>query len=423
MKLKLISTLCLLLSLVQNGPTQPNLVQENRSYLPDEIFDELVAIRNDLHNHPELSGKEKRTSKIVEDYLLDLGLEVKTGFGGYGVVGILNGTKKGKKIAWRADMDAALHVFDDKLNFKPQVAHICGHDVHTTIALGIANVLSTYKDDIQGTVYFIFQPAEESFKGARAMVENGLFEEIQPDEIFGLHVFPSEIGTVSSKPNELFAYQRRIKLTFDPMIDEEDFRNFFHETLQGFVRYKANSTPWSLEYLTHPEFGLMHPNTIYDDYFILESTISTRLENKTTSFECTYYETDVTRLDTISKQITDSIMQSKYGELYIETSFTAARPTVINAPKLTQESLSIMKDMYGAEKVRPFFGQAPYFNEDFIYFQKEVPGVMFLLGASNKEKGINALPHTSEFEVDEEVIKIGVNYFSTFLTKKINTTK
>ena len=165
MKFKLVVTFWLLLFLLPNGRIKHHRNKLDIANLSNQIFDELVAIRNDLHDHPELAGEEKRTSKIVEDYLLDLGLEVKTGIGGYGVVGILNSTKQGKKIAWRADMDAALHVFDNKLNHKPQVAHICGHDVHTSIGLGIANVLSKCKDDIEGTVYFIFQPSEESFQG------------------------------------------------------------------------------------------------------------------------------------------------------------------------------------------------------------------------------------------------------------------
>ncbi|MGD1945554.1 MAG: M20 family metallopeptidase [Croceivirga sp.] len=419
MKLKLVITFCWLVSTIPNSSNRHVAEREKIVYLSNMIFDELVAIRNDLHTHPELAGKEKRTSAIVKEYLLDLGLEVKTGIGGYGVVGILKGNKEGKKIAWRADMDAALHVFDNKLNHKPQVAHICGHDVHTAIGLGIANVLSKCKDDISGTLYFVFQPAEESFKGAKSMIEDGLFDEIKPDEIFGLHVFPEEIGTVSSKPNELFAYQRRIKLTFDSAIDQEAFSDFFQGVLEGFIRHKTDSEPWSLDDLTDPEAGLSNPNTIYDDYFILGSNISVLHEKNTTSFECTYYETDATKLDSISKRITDTILDSEYAEFYINTSFTADRPTVVNDPKLTNQSLTLLKNLYGEEKVNRFYGQVPYSNEDFIYYQYEVPGVMFLLGASNKEKDIYAMPHTSAFEVDEEVIKIGVNYFSTFLAEKI----
>ncbi|PIB31405.1 hypothetical protein BFP77_01800 [Maribacter sp. 4U21] len=400
-----------------------NSVFASKELVTDLLYNELVGIKEDLHSHPELAGQEKRTSKIVENYLLDLGLEVKKGFGGNGIVGILNGHKEGKKIAWRADMDAAMHVFDDNPNSKTQIAHICGHDVHTVIGLGIANVLSKMKDSINGTVYFIFQPAEESFEGAKSMIGDGLFQEIRPDEIFGLHVFPTEIGTVSSKPNELFAYQRIIRLTFDDTIDEENFEEFFKETMRRFVRNKTDGKPWSLEYLTHTEHGLMNPNTVYEDYFIVEPHIYRLYDDKTISFECTYYETDFARLNTISKRITNNVIDSKYGEFYIKTSFTAERPTVINDPKLTGESLNILKDLYGEDDVRPFYGQMPYSNEDFIYYQYEVPGVMFLLGASNKKKGIYALPHTSEFEVDEEVIRVGVNYFSNFLTKKINTNK
>ncbi|WP_276388944.1 M20 metallopeptidase family protein [Eudoraea chungangensis] len=389
----------------------------------EDIFEELVAIRNDLHDNPELAGSEKRTSIIVKEYLQNLGLVVKTGFGGYGVVGILKGKiQNGKKVAWRADMDAALHTFNNKPNANPQAAHICGHDVHTTIGLGIANMLSKIKDSI-GTVYFIFQPAEESFKGAKNMIENGLFKEIQPDEIFGLHVFPTEVGTVSSKPGELFAYQRRIKLIFDKSIDEKGFKSFFENTIQEFVRHKSKSAPWSLKYLTHPDYGLENPNTIYKNFFIIGSNIAIDKGNKKTSFECTYYETDSTRLETITKEITHQVENSKYGKYLLETSFTAERPTVVNDPKLTYESLAALKDMYGDERVTTFYGQVPYSNEDFIYYQYEVPGVMFLLGASNKNKGIVALPHTSEFMVDEEVIKHGVNYFSFFLKDRTNHTK
>ncbi len=419
MKIKRFISLLLLLYINSIDTNAQDSIKQKLIDKKNQFHDGLVHLKRDLHQHPELSGKEKRTSKIVQDYLLDLGLEVRTDFGGYSVVGILKGSKEGKKIAWRADMDAALHVFGSNPNAKPKAAHVCGHDIHTTIGLGIANTLSKMKDRMIGTVYFIFQPAEETFKGAKSMIENGLFQEIHPDEIFGLHVFPTEVGTVSSKPNELFAYQRRIKLTFDTTIDQNAFRKFLKELLEGFIRHKANGEPWSLVDLNDPKYGLSNPKTIYNDYFILGSNISTRNGDNTISFECTYYETDSTRLDSISKTITNTILDSEYAKFYIKTSFTAERPTVLNDSKLTEESLTILKGLYGEEKVKTFYGQIPYSNEDFIFYQNEVPGVMFLLGGSNKEKGINALPHTSEFEVDEEVIPLGVNIFSNFLTKRI----
>ena len=185
--------------------------------MSNDLLPELVRIRRDLHQHPELSGHEVRTSQIVATYLRELGMEVHTDIGGHGVVGILNAGKPGKKIAWRADMDAIKFVDaeDHSLqSLNPGVSHNCGHDVHTTIGLGIANMMSQMKEQIEGQVYFIFQPSEEAFTGAQAMIADGLLDLIQPDEIFALHVFPSQVGTVQTKSNELFAYQQTITLNF-----------------------------------------------------------------------------------------------------------------------------------------------------------------------------------------------------------------
>ena len=154
-------------------------IHKNVQQHTSAIFDSLVKIRRDFHSCPEVSEKEKRTSKKVATYLESLGLEVKTNIGGYGVIGILNTGKIGKRVAWRADIDAIASDIPDVVDFSSKnegVRHICGHDVHTTIGLGIANVLVSQKENLTGTVYFIFQPAEEIFKGAKAMIDDGLFD-------------------------------------------------------------------------------------------------------------------------------------------------------------------------------------------------------------------------------------------------------
>lgn len=153
----------------------------------DKIFEKLVQVRRDFHKNPELAGKEKQTQEALKKYLLDLGLQVKTDSYGYGITGILKGDKKGKRIAWRADMDALPNDFPDKTDFKSTVKgvqHGCGHDVHMAIALGIAEVLAKNKKALHGTVYFIFQPEEETFIGAKSMIEKGLLSQINPDEIY-----------------------------------------------------------------------------------------------------------------------------------------------------------------------------------------------------------------------------------------------
>lgn len=422
MKFKLIIPLFLVLSILSCDSNQISKKEyiKRQTY---KIFDSLVQIRRDLHKNPELSGQEKRTSKIVEDYLLNLGLEVKTNIAGYGVVGILNGEKKGRKIAWRADMDAIKIEAKDTVNFRSQkkgVAHMCGHDVHTTIGLGIANVLSNLKDDIKGTVYFIFQPSEETFKGAKAMVDSGLFNEIHPDEIYALHIFPTETGILSTKPNELFAYEKTIKVSVKKKVNREKFKIFFEQIMQSFVRSESKSSPRSLEYLTDSELGLENPNTIYQDYFILLPDIQMIENQETISFKSTFFETDKNRLDSIRSKINNQIMNSEFKDDFISTSYSRGNPTVINDPALTKSTFKTLDSLYNTGKVKPIYGQIPYFNEDFIYYQQRIPGVMFLLGGSNKEKGIIAMPHSPEFAVDEETIKFGVEYFSSLILNRIN---
>ncbi|WP_289645221.1 amidohydrolase [Maribacter aestuarii] len=191
----------------------------------NEIFNKLAEIRRDFYQNPELSGNEKRTSKLIREYLLNLGLEVKTGVGGYGVIGILKGGKKGKNIAWRADMDAIPNDFPDETPYKSKikgVQHGCGHDVHLAIGLGIAEVLSKSKETIHGTIYFIFQPEEETFVGAKNIVNSDLYSVMDIDEIYALHVTALPVGQIMVKPNELYAYQKIIQLKFNSELSKED---------------------------------------------------------------------------------------------------------------------------------------------------------------------------------------------------------
>ncbi len=166
----------------------------------DEIFPDLVVIRRDLHMNPELSNQEKRTGQIVAEKLQSYGLEVKTGVAGNGVVGILKGDKPGGVVAVRADMDALPIQETGEVPYKsktPGVMHACGHDVHTTIALGVAELLSKNRDQVSGTVKFLFQPAEEGMGpeyegdwGAKLMIREGALQNPRPSAVFGLHSTP-----------------------------------------------------------------------------------------------------------------------------------------------------------------------------------------------------------------------------------------
>src|SRR5579864_4833109 len=170
----------------------------------DAFADELTAIRRDLHAHPEIGFEEVRTSGIVAEKLAQWGVEVHRGLGGTGVVGVLKGkSTSGKRIGLRADMDALPMEENTNLRWRSTVPgrfHGCGHDGHTTMLLGTARYLAETRN-FDGTVHFIFQPAEEGLGGARAMIKDGLFQKFPCDEIYGLHNYPElDLGVIGGQP-------------------------------------------------------------------------------------------------------------------------------------------------------------------------------------------------------------------------------
>ncbi|ETZ21781.1 M20 family metallopeptidase [Pedobacter sp. V48] len=378
----------------------------------DRIYDKLVKIRRDIHANPELAGNEKRTQEIIKKYLLDLGIEVKTDTYGHSVIGILNGEKKGKKIAWRAEMDAL-----------PNGQHGCGHDVHIAIGLGIAEILAKNKASINGTVYFIFQPEEETFVGAKKMIEQGLFSIINPDEIYSLHVTALPVGQIMVKPNEMFAYQKRIRIKLKNELSKEEVKGLTRKIYSSLSRSQSNSKPWEIQHMTDRKIGLMNPNTIFKDYMIVDEKFNIYSEKDELFLETYLYETNQKNIQKIIPKIEQLLGEEKYKDKLLTISFLQENPTIVNAEKLTKSAIRTLNGIYGDNFVLPDYGQVPYFNDDFAYFQQKVPGVYFFLCGSNIEKGIVAMNHAPNFKVDEESIKIGVRSFSSLIIERLNDKK
>lgn len=427
MKLKLIAILTLFVTTTLSSQSQ----KRNNTYQQiieqtDDIYNNLVKVRRDLHMYPEISKQEKRTSRIVSEYLKNLGLEVKTNIGGNGVVGILKGGEKGRKIAWRADMDAIKTGDPDVVNFKSKnegVRHICGHDVHTTIALGIATVLSEQKENLKGTVYFIFQPAEETFTGARDMINDGLFDMIQPDEVYGLHIGPEASGVINVKAHELFAYQKTLTIKFKPSTPKKELEGFMNTLLNGFVRtIEQDGSPGDIiSKISDPEIGVTSKETVFKDYFILQGTRLTK-EEDFSLYNASFLETDVKNVNNIPLEIKKQILASTFKDDFISIEYAKDYSgTPINDPKLTKKAIETISSFSNNEMLAPLYGQIPYFGEDFIFYQQKVPGVFFFLGGSNMEKGIHSMPHTPNFAVDETTIKYGVQSFATLLLQRTNS--
>ncbi|WP_103072325.1 M20 metallopeptidase family protein [Aquimarina sediminis] len=416
----------LLFALVSHGQstTIESPIHANIQEKTGKIFDSLVKIRRDFHIHPEVSGNEKRTSEKITKYLQSLGLEVKTGIGGYGVVGILNTGKKGKRIAWRADMDAMPSDIPDVVDFASKnkgVRHICGHDVNTTIALGIANVMAGLKEKLTGTIYFIFQPAEEPYTGAKAMIDDGLFEMISPDEIYGSHIAPMATTMISTKPEWMFADYKTIKISFQNSDKNDAIVAYSKELISKLQNVAPDSKFWDPNSLGDPTIGLASPNTIFTDYtFVNKKRIKVEKTENEITIKAYIGSSAKEKFDVMLPQLKQEISNSKFAKDLIEVEFSYERANLYNDKTLTKKSLGHIAQLYGAENIIMLHGiMADYRGDDFAYFQEHVPGVYFYLGGSYFEKGILSMPHAPNFQVDESCIKTGVNYFSSMIVERL----
>lgn len=407
---------------VKLNKTQTSLTKESIKTETDQIFNKLVEIRRDLHENPELARKEFRTKHIIAQYLIKLGLEVDTNIYANGVVGILKGGRPGKKIAWRADMDALPNDFPDPVSFKSKikgVQHGCGHDVHVAVGLGIAEVLAINKEALPGTVYFIFQPEEETFLGAKEMINNGLLNKIHPDEIYGLHVSALPVGQITVKPSELFAYQKRIRIQLKNEVTAEAAKALSNKIYVALSRAVAGTKPWELQNIVDPQIGVTNPNTIFKDYLIIDERFTNYAKNDMRFLEAYIYETNLSNVKNIIPEVKQVIEDNGFKDQLLSISYTQENPTVINDEKLTNAAIKTLGRIYGNGVVKVDYGQIPYFNDDFAYFQQKIPGVYFILGGSNAEKGIIALNHSPNFQVDEECIRSGVKYFSSLIVERL----
>lgn len=353
-----------------------------------------------------------------------MGLEVKTNIGGYGVVGILNGDKKGKRIAWRADIDALPSNIPDVLDFQSQnkgVRHICGHDVNATTALGIAEVLSGLKENLNGTVYFIFQPSEENYKGAKAMIDDGLFKIIKPDEIYASHITPMPEGLIATRPDWLFADYKIIKVSYKKSEDNQAEIEFTKKLISNLQNVQPDSKFWDTKNLLDPNIGLGNPNTIYKDYRTVNPDFTVEKTDNQISISTMISSSDKKKMDSILPLIKQKISASKYSNNLINIEYSFQRPVISNDKELTIKAIKSLSSIYGKDKVIPLYGAIPDGRgDDFAYFQEHIPGVYFLLGGSNFEKGIISMPHSPDFSVDENCIRTGVDFFSSLIIERLN---
>lgn len=422
---RLVLTLSCALVLFSTGcqhHARPRVASDTIRVQTDSLFEKLVDIRRDLHEHPELAGDEIRTSATIAAHLREIGLEVQMGQYGRSVVGILRGGHPGRIIAWRAELDALPGDFQDPAVFKsltPGVHHACGHDIHMATALGIAEVLSKQRESLHGTVVFIFQPEEETFKGAKALIDRGVFSSITPDEIYGVHVTALPVGQIVVRPNEMFAYQRRISIRMKNGFSKMEIERLTKQVHGELSRARPGAKPWEIQNIADPVIGITALNTAFQDYLIMGGTFDTRTEKEEIVLEADLYETTASNLGNIIPRIERAIDTGGYKTQLISVSYVQENPTVLNNETLTKLAIDTLQRTRGVDAVMPSYGQGPFFNDDFAYYQQKIPGVYFFLGGSNAGKNMVAMNHAPNFQVDEESIRVGVRSFSSLIVARL----
>lgn len=386
--------------------------------LAENLRSELSATRRDFHMHPELSGWEERTANIVAGKLHEFGLEVSTGVGGYGVIGLLKGKFEGPTVAWRADMDA---VPGDEILEAPYrslvqgVVHICGHDAHTTIGLGIAKVLSCMREHISGQIKFIFQPAEETVAGARAIIDGGGLEDPRPSAIFALHISPLQVGRLGSVSGMVLpgmtAFRIKIQGEATPYLLDTCLQSMNSISTENF----PSSAEGLMEFLASMEAGNQALDHFIVIYCYLNQDESTENCRVIEGFARTANEEIWSRVPGLIRMKLDDVLGKALLPYELEWPERMTFPATINHIGLEEELLPVLCRVVGTENVAQLKNAFPFNSEDFAYYQQQLPGVMYWLGATNIQRGIVSVPHMPGFDIDEESLVIGTKAMANVL--------
>jgi amidohydrolase len=378
-----------------------------------EIEEWLREVRRDFHKHPELRFQETRTAAKVANHLDDFGLEVLTGIGGTGVVGLLQTSSPGKTFAIRADMDA-LPIQEetgaDYSSCNPGCMHACGHDAHMAMALGAARVLASSSEVTSGQVKFIFQPGEEGGHGAREMIADGVLENPKVDAIVAAHVAPLiPFGTVGIYLQEACASADAFRIKITGKGAHAAYPHLSHDPIVGGAQL-IMAIQSIVSRNTDPGLGLVISVTQ------IQAGTATNVipEEMSVAGTIRALNQDV-RLQAISRleELAHSTCQAY--NLDCQISFGDGYPIMINHEPVSRFIAEVAAEMLGKDKAiirKPKFG-----SEDFAYFLERCSGAGFELGCSNEAKNITSMLHTPRFDIDEDVLPLGVELYLRLIEK------
>ena len=384
--------------------------------------DQVIAWRRDIHQHPELSNREERTSALVAEHLRALGLKPLTGIAHHGVVAIIQGGKPGPKLALRADMDALPVTEQVDLPFASKVTttfagqttgvmHACGHDAHTSILLGVADALVAMRKDLPGAVMLVFQPSEEGAPpgeegGASLMLEEGLFRDFKPDAMFGLHVFSTlQAGQIGVRSGPAMAASDKFTITvtgrqthgsspwagIDPVVAAADIIG----SAQTIVSRRTNIAKLPAVVT----FGAIHGGIRYNiipDPVEMVGTIRT-------------FDPDMrTRILADLSNVAEHVAIANGASAQTLAPDGVSNPVTFNDPALTARMLPSLQAVAGKDNViEPPLQMGA---EDFAYYAREVPAMFFFVGATAPGIDPATAPsnHSPKFALDESALDLGL---------------
>lgn len=414
---------------------QKDKQQETLKAKVSAIESKVIAWRRDIHEHPELSNREFRTAELIAKHLQSLGLDVKTGVAKTGVVAVLKGGLPGPVVALRADMDALPVIERNSLPFASKVMteyngqqagvmHACGHDTHVAILMGVAEVLTSMKKDLKGSVKFIFQPAEEGAPkgeegGAELMVKEGVLDNPKVDAIFGLHISSlNAVGTLSYRPGGEMAAVNDLHIvvngkpshgaspwqSVDPIVTAAQIV----VNLQTIVSRNVDITRNPAIVTIGSIHGGNRSNIISEKVEMMGTVRTLSPEDE---------QLVIRRI----KEVATHTAEAAGATVVVDVPYTSHYPVTFNNIALTSRMLPSLKKSAGENNVvliPPMTG-----SEDFSYFAEKVPGLFVFLGGRPKDLDPAKAPshHTPEFAIDESGLSLGVTTLCNLVLDYANT--
>jgi len=383
--------------------------------LSEKYKKEIISLRREFHQNPEISWNEIRTSRRIEEELKKIGIGVQR-VANTGIVGTIKGEGNSKKVvALRADMDALpIQEDNDNIPYKSKndgVMHACGHDSHISMLLIAAKILWELKDQVNGTVKLIFQPAEEIVEGAKKMLDEGVLDGV--DAILGIHIwsqFPA--GKVSLEPGPRFAAGDRFKITVK---GKGSHGAVPHLGIDAIVA--ASAIVMNLQTIVSREINPLEPAVVtlgkinggFNFNVICNEVI---LEGTTRSFNPDIQH----NFPSMIKRIIDKTASTFNARA--ELDYTVGSLSCFNDPKISEIAKRSITKLFGDEVVCSL--EKTSATEDFSYFNHRVPGIMVFLGGGNKDKNIIYPQHHEKFDIDEDALPIGTSLYAQFALDFLN---